>query len=307
MSEWLLIGLEGSNPLAYLAAIGSLRVSSLAFRERSHRMRWVRAEGAWRPKLMVVPDLDMETWLSGIASRMADPSEQAVFGIADDLTISIADFRNFAASAASAARATERSYADFLAAFGSEAVESRVNGKKSGMVADTAFRTMSGAGHQHFLGFMRMLSCETKVEHLRAALFETWTYGDPAPSLRWDPNDDRRYALRWAEPSGDPIRTVRGANRLAVEGLACFPTAARNGQLETTGFRREKRRGVAWTWPIWVTPVGLEVVRSMLALEELQNPVPDRRRLRLMGIEEVYRSYRITQGKYRNFTMAQPV
>lgn len=194
-----------------------------------------------------------------------------------------------------------RAWADFLAAFGCESVTD-----DKGLIQDTSLRTMSGAGHQHFLGFMRTLISDTTSEELHAAMFLPWRYVDPRPSMRWDPADDRRYAMRWDDPSGDPIRTVRGANRLAIEALPLLPTMPVGADLATTGFSRLVDRGIYWSWPIWDRPVIVEVVRSLLAYDELQRQPPDRRQLSAMGVREIYRSRRITQGKYRNFTPSFP-
>lgn len=49
---------------------------------------------------------------------------------------------------------------------------------------DTTARTLSGAGHQHFIEFMGELVRITEPKHLDAALFETWTYGDERPDAR---------------------------------------------------------------------------------------------------------------------------
>ena len=89
---------------------------------------------------------------------MSKSSGRRAFGIADDLTLSPEAFRAVSASAAADATPGDRAFVDFIAAFGSDAAELRDNGKASGKIADTAFRTMSGAGHQHFLGFMRTLA-----------------------------------------------------------------------------------------------------------------------------------------------------
>lgn len=72
------------------------------------------------------------------------------------------------------------------------------------------------------------------------------------------------------------------------------------------GLPNKKGRGVVWTWPIWSAPVGLDVVRSLMTLPELQKDEPNRHALLAMGIAEAYRCQRITQGKYRNFTPAHP-
>ncbi|NLI82291.1 MAG: hypothetical protein GX443_11510 [Deltaproteobacteria bacterium] len=307
MNEWVLAGLNGTNPLAFLAAIGTLRVSTLAFPDRTPRMRWAIWEGAWRPWLSIEATVDVETWLEGIDRVLREETGHIAFGIADNLNLPIEAFRKVGRDAMELARPNDRRYADFLAAFGSDAVESVVNGKRSGMMADTALRTMSGAGHQHFLGFMRTLAKDNEIKDIRSALLGRWTYSDPGPSMRWDPNDDRRYALRWLEPSGDPIRTVRGANRLAIEGIPLLPTMPVKGRLETTGFTQEKRRQAVWSWPIWKQQIGLKVLSSLISLPELQKDNPDRNALMAMGIAEVYRCDRITEGKYRNFTIAHPV
>lgn len=306
MSKWLLVGLDGGNPLAYLAAIGTLRISSLAFPRHNAQMSWTQAEGGWRPWLMLQGEIDTDRWLAGMTEVLSDPLGQAAFDIGDDLTLSLAGFRETALKAMEEASLSERRFADFLTAFGSEAAESEVNGKKSGVISDTAFRTMSGAGHQHFLGFMRTLAQEAGIEQIQSSLLQKWTYTDSGPSMRWDPCDDRRYALRWTEPSSDPVKTVRGANRLAIEGLPLLPTAPVKRRLETTGFTQQKGQGIVWNWPIWTVPIGLDVLRSILSLAELQRTEPNRRHLEGMGIVEIYRSYRITQGKYRNFTLAEP-
>ena len=235
-------------------------------------------------------------------SLLRAASNNPAFDIGRNLTFSPEEFRVVTEKAQAAATMSNRRFADFIAAFGSESLANR-----EGKIQDTALRTMSGAGHQHFIGYMKDLVEKTEPGHLRTALFEPWEYSDDRPSLRWDSVDDRRYALRWENPSNDPIKTVRGANRLAVEGLPLLPTAPANGQLNTTGFTQRRDVGVLFSWPIWKDKLRMEVVSSLLSLSELQASQPDRTRLAAMGIVEVYRSQRVTTGKYRNFTSAVPV
>ena len=221
-----------------------------------------------------------------------------------NLNVEADKFRKVAKDAQCCASSRARRYADFVAAFGSEAVVTR-DGKS---IQDTALRTMSGAGHQHFLGTIKQLHDAATLPHLCKALFSTWDYSDTKLGLRWDPEEDRRYALRWGNPSDtskNPIRTMWGANRLAIEALPLLPTVPDGRELETTGFTR-RDRAVLFTWPIWECAVSPDVVRSLLALAGVQEPEPDRTKLRAMGVAEVYRSQRITVGKYRNFTHACP-
>ena len=299
----LLNGLDGGNPLGFLAAVGVLRVATGADSPSNWRVRWESAGGRWSPVLTgdtrITADGLIELLMPTLIEMKDDPS----FGFAKDLTINCREFREVAQSAFDTADLTDRHYADFIAAFG---CDSHPISAKDPRIQDTALRTMSGAGHQHFIGSMRELVEETDAAHLRASLFEPWQYADPKPSLRWDPVDDRRYALRWRAPSGDPVRTMRGANRLAVEALPLFPTAPGERRLQTTGFSQRRGQGVLFTWPIWEGPLNIDTLRSLLGMAELQEPRPDRKILRARGVVEIYRSQRITEGKYRNFTPALP-
>jgi hypothetical protein len=206
------------------------------------------------------------------------------------------------------ARAYEQPFhACTLAALCSSACED-----EEGLAEDTAFRTVRGAGHQHFLGIMVNQLLNLTPEHLIKTLFAPWDYGDPteALSLRWDPRDDVRYALRWRNPSGDPLRKSQGgmigASALAVAGLPLHPVYPRQSGLHTTGFS-EIKRATTWTWPLWESPIDLATVRSIIALSEIQEMEPDHRQLRPRGIFSLYRCERFTQGKFRNFTPAVAV
>ena len=172
---------------------------------------------------------------------------------------------------------------------------------------DTDLRTMSGAGHQHFIKFMREIINNTTSQHLHETLFQNWKYGDEGRgmNLRWDPIDDRRYAMRWKNPSSDPAATMRGANRLAIEAMPLFPTAPMGAELQTTGFR--SKRGCFWSWPVWDCELELPVIQSLLQLAmltdlDLREQMPEARHA---GIAAVFKSQRITIGKFRNFTPAK--
>ncbi len=169
-------------------------------------------------------------------------------------------------------------------------------------------RTMSGAGHQHFLKFFRELVARTDPEHLRRSLFQDWDYGDEGRglNLRWDPADDRRYALRWDDPSTDPVRTMRGANRLAMEGLPLLPTMPTVRGLATTAFEGFRSRDTFFAFPVWSAPATVDIVRSILARGYwLKAAGPDTRSA--FGVVAMFQSQRITTGKFRNFTPARAV
>lgn len=293
-------GLDGANPLGFLAALGALRTAADSLALGEVQLSWC-ASGAWVPLLTTESPCDEDALVEVLGRALQTDDTEAPFALGEDLKASPDVFRAYAVSAARGSSAGRRRTVDFVAAFGCDGIA------KEGMIADCELRTMSGAGHQHFLGFMKQLVHITTREHLRSALFSPWVYGDDGPSLRWDPADDRRYALRWKEPSGDKIRTVRGANRLAVEGLSLVPSTPTSEGLRTTGFSGRGATHTFWSWPIWVAPLTLDAVRSVLAHPLLLAPATDTDRLTKIGVAQVFRSQRLTIGKYRNFAPARPV
>jgi len=295
-----LLGLDGANPLAFLAALGTFRTAARAFDNYRVTMAWAVQHGAYRPTLHLTPSIDQENFVGTLHHQLRHMSGHSAFAFGDDLNVKPEVFTETIRQAAAMTHETaDRDWADFAAAFGCETLTD-----DSGTIQDTALRTMSGAGHQHFLTFVRNLVDQTHADHIDRALFQLWDYADPGPTLRWDPADDRRYAWRWANPSGDPVTTMRGANRLAVEAMPLLPTMPRSNQLETTGFTGTNSRNTYLRWPIWKVDIPLEVCQTLLALPELHEISTANDRLRAIGIVEVFQSQRITVGNFRNFTPA---
>ena len=294
MREIELMGLDGSNLLGYLAALGTLRVLTLAEPDRDVRMKWVD-RGYWLPVVQGTSAETEEEFLGLLATRVCgEESVDDACKISKDLTLSCVEFGERMREAVARAAHGQRGTVDFLAAFGSDVYGA---GPAKELMSDTGFRTMSGAGHQHFLGFMQELATGTELEHLRRALMAPWDYADGRPSLRWDAADYRPHALRAVDPSGDPIQTMRGANRLAMEALPLFPTAPQARRIRTTGFQDGDNGSEVW-WPIWSDALELGTVASLVAAGN--------GRVR-PGVAQVYRATRFTEGKYRNFTPSKSV
>lgn len=300
MSEHEGVGPDGANLLGFLAAVGTLVTLTHAWPERNVRMSWVRRV-AWRPVWHVEADSTEDELLDALYRELARRADAPEFNeLGDSLPVEADVFRRSAYRAAESATPSDRRFADFLAAFGCDAVTDR-----EGRIQDTALRAVGG-GKQRFLAFMRTLARETTRDHVRAALFELWHYEDGAPSMRWDPADDRRYAYRADNPATSsqfPIRTVRGANRLAIEALPCFPTVPRRRRLETAAFSAVGGRP-AIRWPIWDAWLTVHTLQSLLIHPALGTPL-DAVPLHAQGVVEVFRSRRITEGQYRNFTPAE--
>jgi hypothetical protein len=301
----LLKGLDGSNPLAFLAALGTLRTLTLALPNEEVKMSWEEHQGTWQPLVRCSLASDCDAIIEKLNDLLAKAADRASFAIGDNLNLPAGEFRSHLLKSIehpeSLTNPAARIDADFLAAFGSEAVTN-----DDGMMQDTALRTMSGAGHQHFLKFFRELVSKTDADHLRRALFLKWDYADEGRgmNLRWDPLDDRRYALRWEDPSTDPSTTMRGANRLAIEALPLLPTMPTDGRLATTAFQGSGARSTFFIWPVWIVPLNTPVVASLLSRTDELTKHPDFRFA--VGVAALYTSARITTGKFRNFTPSAP-
>ena len=297
-------GLDGSNPLGFLAALGLLRtVDSL---HPGSTMSW-RKNGGWMPVIHTADSIEQTQLIDALHTHLAGRSTEPHFtALGQNTTVPQLDFRTELVATCLRADRRERTTADFYAAFGTDGLVSENDGIT---IQDTALRTMAGAGHQHFLETMRNVIEACSAHQLRKTLFEKWRYDDPTQtlSLRFDPLDDNRYALRWRNPSGDPDRkksgSMLGANRLAIEGIPFFTTAPGPRFVQTVGFRGHRSRNTFIQWPVWTTPIPISIVASLLASPSVrENHIES---LRAFGVPMVFTSQRITVGKVRNFTPAQ--
>jgi hypothetical protein len=289
--------LDGSNPLAFLAAIGAFRLMQPD--QNGVKLRW-RRDGFWQPELVGVDGNDA---LSEILVRRA--KSELPFGpfqlLGKNITVDRQTFHEFVTMAYEASKHGDRTAADFATAFGSEALEQK--GKER--IEYTDFCFITGSGHQHFLGTMEGLAQNVSAEHIQNALFGDWKK-NKGLSMRWDPDDAAEYAFRWGDPSAEGASAVWGANLLAVHGLPLLPAQPTTDGLWTTGFRYSRGAWPEFTWPIWPEAIGLDTLRSLLALPDLQAPEDklNREVLRGRGIAEIYRSPRVRIGQGANFKVS---
>lgn len=299
----ILNGVDGGNPLGFLAAMGTAVLSQSFCRDI--RLYWSMESGAWRPALLGC-EMDKARFTEQLLDALQAASMKP-FEIDNKLPFPVELFVANLRKAQETAAPASRRMADFLAAFGSE-----INPEK-GIFQDSRFRMVrSGdSAGQGFPLYVRAIRDATDSSALERTLFLPWDYQDDSFSLRWDPIEDQRYALRWRDPSKSSLKdgpgTMTGANSLAIEALQWYPTIFKDNRLSTTGFHRNSNNEVWFTWPIWEYPIPLNTIRSLLALPDLHGDRPPRAQLAKRGIVEIYRSQRIQQNQYySNFTSGQP-
>lgn len=295
-------------------------------RNEIRRRRMPRDQGAEARRTELTP-LENEYqsakshYLALLGTAFVDP----VLSLGEDLTVSNEEWKDFVERMVShAASLRDFRTLSLLASFGI----GDPNNPEEQMLS-TPWALLRGAGHQHFLGSVRELMLLCTPCHFATALFGPWVPSDERFSLRWDPAEDRRYALMAADPTApnNRTRTVWGANRLAFEGLQFFPAwparrmavaAWRNTEKDNWDTNCQVR------WALWENPLSACAVRSLLILPDLwqdppasspQESPPRRQRRRAYahsltprqqllarGVFAVFTSSRIRNDKYYNLT-----
>ena len=226
-------------------------------------------------------------WLDAL--REAVPRPELALGKRIDCTAE--EYREHAAALVTGADRSKRDSLDMVASFGTDAVRQ----KNSNGIEPTPFCFTRGSSHQEFLETARQLMAQVTPDRVLRTLFKFWDYSDEGLSMRWDPIEDRRYALMDRDPTapGNKPRTMWMANLLAYRGLVFFPTAAVGGRLYAAGW--DPRQG-SFTWPLWEWPLCFDAVRSLVQLRELVEEQPDAATLRARGVAAAYRANRVVVG-----------
>lgn len=294
-------GLDGSNPLGFLAALGLLRLLHATGNPKQVKLSWIARGGTWIPVLHRIDGPELH------ASALLEELSRCVVGSISEHPVRIlqtyGDVGEDRVGRRRAAHADllagDRSKMDWIAAFMSDAA------------SPSAINQLQTTRRDYFYGNLTSIIARTEAEHLGRSIFRPWDYGDALDnqSLHLDPTEDRRHAYQWNKPAGDPNRKARGgmlgANRLALEAIPIFTSFPEGGMLRTLGFTGTKSTNTRWTWPIWGPPLSLDPIRSLLALSILQEETfnrTDLASLKGQGVVAVYRTRRILVEKTPNFT-----
>jgi len=312
-------GIEPDNLLAFLALLGLLRAIGTARPDWRPRIAWDVERAPLRPVLVLAEaktDAEISQAAADGASQMsaiyAFPAENADSGAQKDLNYSAVYARRLLSKTAIE---DHRERADLWAALLSDLAA------RDGRIEPTPLCLLFGQGHQHFLdrlatvprteappprGRGKRAVTLTPAEAMQEALFEAWTRDDPTPGFRWDPAEDVRYALRADDPSGEKATTQHGANRLAALGLPVFTAVPvqRGSRVHLEVLAGYFEREFSLAWPIWREPATLLGIRALLSHPDL---LAGAAALRHLGVEQVRRARRISNGRFKNFARAEVI
>lgn len=313
-----LTGLDASNPLAYLAALGLLQVltdSNAVAEPRSEwRLSW-RDEGRWLAVLhgstdpeLVIQRLqtDLASWRDELALQLAYDDEgkrlppfddEATF----DLKPSPETFRAYAEEIASTSTPDKLRSARLVAAYGSELVNAN-----KGDLKPTALHFTSA--NQKFLDMVRDLRQGVTADDFHEALLGPWRNTSELPSLSWDASAPRIYAHRATNPSGGRKRgSVPAANWLGFVALSFFPVASSGSRLQTTGVKGDWKDSTM-RWPVWTSPLSVNAIRSLQTWKGLRDSATGEQ-WPAAGIAGIYESriLRSDQGGFGSFAPARVI
>jgi hypothetical protein len=306
-----LVGLQADNLLAFLALLGLLRTLEEVRDEKEARgeawhpcASW--AGPPWRPRLHLAVAASEQKVAETVVEGMGRLRPGYAFDGRKNIDFSEGEFRALAGTAISQAAQTGTHAAAVVAALASDG---SLKPGKERKVQATALCAIFGQGHQNFLDRLERLAREqADRDQISRALFQPWRYADEELTFRWDPAEDRRYALGFADPSGEKTLTEAGAQRLAIYGFPEFSCVPGDRRIKTIGFdRADGNRALIFSWPIWHVPASLDTIRALLRRPELNDDNPGRSCLAPLGVAELMRARRISVGKYVSFERARPL
>lgn len=296
-----LTGLEGTNPLGFLAGLG---VQLLFESDLQPSRLWWTDEVI--PCAVIDSEVDVETLLQRAVATFKDWAE------CDALNPELPKGASLKFTPENLRSYLERTRQDKSGNTIATALvaEGSIDNNKRAKPSDLYFT----AGQQLFLKMAKEILRATTKDHLREGLLGPWSYNSKLPSLMWDVVDDRIYALSSFDPAGEKKLTNPGAEALAILGLSRHPVFAgyemstgrgKQGRTLTRGCSGSWKQGY-YTWPLWSRPASPKAVDAMLthATASTGRAMRERSRwYRSWGIMQVMRSAirRSSQGGYGTF------
>jgi len=242
-------GIDGGNPLGFLAAMGLLRLS----RRGGGRLRFA-SDGTNQAVLegvgdehaitdMVAADAKASAGLAALKISYSKPEKKGV-KVVRDLKAPPAEFTKMLFQAKQSwASGSDREYAADIAAFGTSL---EVDGK--GNTKPTAFHFT--AAQQEFLKAID--ESRSKVDPVGA--YESLVEGrgrTRGKNLRWDPRDARAHALMAEDPDAEGTSVDVTLEWLAFRGLAAFPVISVGRKQPATVGVSGRGEDMEFTWPLW--------------------------------------------------------
>lgn len=269
MARFVLKGLNGSNPLGFMASVGLLRLLSqrcgparLGFTEDGTFRAWVECDSV----LSVADIVDViETdavdakcpqswWLEYKKTEKGGTKTVA------DLKAPPDKFLQFLALAINEWTKGRPERAEYAAAYGTDVA---VDGK--GNTKPTALHFT--AANQQFLGALENeIRSRVTREWIKESLDDGTDKTKPGSNLRWDPDAERSRALMGVNPNDDGTAVNAPLEWLAFRGLPFFRCVPIGDRIVTCGVTGRRHEDFRFHWPLWSCGASCAAVNTLISL-----------------------------------------
>ncbi len=271
MSRIDLKGVDGSNPLGFMAALGLLRIvpgTKLAFLDDGSYQAFVVgldiSESDLKKHILRLIARDVQSARKPSAPWCFTYTKAATRKKRSEVVADLKpppddpNFTKFLQGCVEAWRKGDEEAAAYAAAYFTDVA---VDGKRN--TKPTAFHFT--AANQTFLGQVESIRDLVTEEWVEQALFEGHAER-PGTNLRWDPGSERNWALLAEDPNKKGTRVNAPLEWLAFRGLPLLPSFPQGTRIATTGV---VGRGddMTFTWPLWSAPASLQTTRSLLQVD----------------------------------------
>lgn len=308
MIRTVIKGLNGSNPLGFMASVGLLRL--LGGKDGSMRLGFTE-DGtfqAWLESNSTLDIADIPALVAGDAASSSGPqpwrlqyekTEKKSTKVVSDLKAPPEKFSEFLVSAIREWLGGLSERADYAAAYGTDnALDGNGNTKPTALHFTAA--------NQQFLGTIEETRKQVTIEWVEATLNSRPEKIKPGSNLRWDPDAERSRALMGVNPNDEGTVVNAPLEWLAFRALPafrCVPVGDRIMTCGVTGLRQDDFR---FHWPLWSCGASYATVHSLLTLTSAWSKGHDTERAiegrRLRGIFAICTSeIRRTAQGFGNF------
>jgi hypothetical protein len=266
MTRTLLKGLNGSNPLGFMASVGLLRLLEV---QGNHARLGFNEDGGLHAWIECNPALDD---LPGTVTRDAEAAagpqpwrlgyekqEKKGIKVVADLKAPPEQFRVFLTSAIDEWLTGRAEQSNYAAAYGTDVA---VDG--NGNTKPTAFHFT--AANQQFLGAVEESRGKITRDWVEESLDDRDGKTKPGSNLRWDPDAERSRALMGVNPNDDGTAVNAPLEWLAFRGLPAFPCVPVGSRILTCGVTGHRQDEFRFHWPLWSCGASYATVRSLLLL-----------------------------------------
>ena len=257
------LGIDGTNPLGFLASMGALRVATL--HDSNAKMRW-NIDVA-QPYPILDTTLSQDEFAQCCADEIKNvekwlPKRDIISTDPDSFR---RDFESVEKRLLQASQeSVELSFMDYIAAFGSDGVCKTNSSAIS--VSDLSFS--NGNSGQCLFKDYRAISANPSInaDLIRMNILGHQKKYGKQISLNWDPGTLRSHALRWKKPADDAKekKVDWAMDTLAFLGLAAFPAVPVDDKLQTTAIFKNSKLGDAFIWHLWKSDISYKVACSLL-------------------------------------------